>query len=173
MFSRINRLFKHRWFDDASTCRAIPPDMQQRLMTRVSASEKRHCGEIRIFVEGGLPLSYLWRQGSVRQIARERAVALFGKLRIWDTELNNGVLIYLLLAERCIELVADRGLNARVSPQEWQRMVERMGHDFRQERFEDGLTQALEEVSAVLVRHFPLVSGVVQRNELPDEPILR
>lgn len=173
MLSRIKRLLKHRWFDDASTRRAIPPDMLQRLMKRVSASEKRHSGEIRIFVEGGLPLSYLWRQGSVRQIARQRAVALFGKLRIWDTELNNGVLIYLLLAERSIELVADRGLNAHVSPQEWQGMVERMRHAFRQGRFEDGLTLALEEVSAVLVRHFPLASGETERNELPDEPILR
>ena len=93
---------------------------------------------------------------------------MFGKLRVWDTEHNNGVLIYLLLAERAIEIVADRGLSQRVDPREWQRIVERMGAAFRDGRFEDGLTQALEEVSALLVEHFPLAQGEANPNELPD-----
>lgn len=173
MLGRIRRLLKHRWSDESSARRAIPPDMLQRLMQRVGASEKRHSGEIRICVEGGLPTSYLWRRQSMRQITRQRAVALFGKLRVWDTAHNNGVLIYLLLAERAIELVADRGLNEHVSPAEWQAMVERMGHAFRQGHIEDGLTQALEEVSGLLVRHFPLAPGIADRNELPDQPMLQ
>ena len=76
----------------------------------MAASERRHSGEIRVCVEAGLPLSYLWRGAT----ARERAVTMFGKLRVWDTEHNNGVLIYLLLAEHRIEIVADRGLNRHV-----------------------------------------------------------
>ena len=97
---------------------------------------------------------------------------MFGKLRVWDTEHNNGVLIYLLLAEHAIEIVADRGLNSKVDSGEWQRIVERMGRAFHEGRFEDGLTQALEEVSALLVQHFPAAPGQANANELPDEPVL-
>jgi uncharacterized membrane protein len=101
---------------------------------------------------------------------------MFGKLRVWDTERNNGVLIYLLLAEHAIELVADRGLKPFVAPAEWQAMVQRMGQAFRAQRFEDGLTQALEEVSAVLVAHFPQGNAENQAqdrpNELPDAPVV-
>jgi uncharacterized membrane protein len=164
----LGRLLRHRWRDEADTRRAIPPEMLERLARRVAASESRHSGEVRIYVEAGLPTSYLLRDAT----PRERAVAMFGKLRVWDTEHNNGVLIYLLLAERAIEIVADRGLSSRVDAAEWQRIVERMRGAFRQGRFEDGLTQALEEVSALLVAHFPLAPGAANVNELPDEPVL-
>ena len=90
---------------------------------------------------------------------RERAITLFGKLRVWDTEHNNGVLIYLLLAEHAIEIVADRGIDRASSDAQWAAMAQRMGAAFREGRFEDGLTQALEEVSALLVEHFPLAEG--------------
>jgi uncharacterized membrane protein len=165
----LARLLRHLWHDEANARRAIPPEMADRLMQRVAASERRHAGEIRICVEAGLPLSYLLRSAT----ARERAVAMFGKLRVWDTERNSGVLIYLLLAEHAIEIVADRGLNRHVTAQDWQAMVGRMGDAFRAGRFEDGLTQALEEVSALLVHHFPLSGADVHGNELPDEPLLQ
>ena len=97
---------------------------------------------------------------------------LFGKLRVWDTADNNGVLIYLLLAEHAIEIVADRGIDARVDAAQWAAMATRMGAAFREGRFEDGLTQALEEVTALLVEHFPLADGQADRNELPDAPVL-
>ena len=168
MLDRLRRIFRHRWLDESDTRRAIPPDLAQRLGQRVAASERRHSGEIRIYVEAGLPLSYLWRDAT----ARERAIAMFGKLRVWDTEQNNGVLIYLLLAEHAIELVADRGLAQRVPNEEWRAIVARMGSAFREGRFEDGLTQALEEVSALLVQHFPATPGQANANELPDEPVL-
>lgn len=166
--ARIGRLFRHRLLDEADTRTAIPGDMLERLVRRVAASEGRHSGEVRFCVEASLPTSYIWRAAT----ARERAVAMFGKLRMWDTEHNNGVLIYLLLAEHAIEIVADRGLSQRVPDAEWKAIVERMGNAFRERRFEDGLTQALAEVSALLVQHFPLAPGESNSNELPDEPVL-
>ena len=162
------RLWRHRWIDAADVRRALPPEALQRLGDRVAASERRHSGEVRICIEAGLPWSYI-RRGAA---ARERAITLFGKLRVWDTAHNNGVLIYLLMAEHAIEIVADRGIDARVKPQDWAAMAGRMAAAFRESRFEDGLTQALEEVSALLVAHFPLAEGEPDRNELPDEPVL-
>lgn len=172
MLNRIKRVFRHRWIDDSATRRIIAPDMLQRLQQRVAASEQRHSGEVRIFVEAGLPLSYLWTDAPTRQIARQRALALFSKLRVWDTVRNNGVLIYLLLAERAIEIVADRGLNEHVEPVVWQALVTRMSSAFKQAQFEEGLTAALAEVSMLLVQHFPLNANEVNPNELPDAPIL-
>lgn len=175
--NKLFRILQHRWLDSRDSRRLIPDDMAHRLSRRITASEARHSGEIRLCVEAALPLSYLWRLGnetSVRVLARERAVSWFGRLGVWDTQDNNGVLIYLLLAEHAIELVADRGVSRVVAPQAWQDMVHHMGAAFQAGRFEDGLTQALEEVSAVLVAHFPLQDGAtLSPNELPDEPVLR
>jgi hypothetical protein len=164
----LRRILRHRWLDEWDTRKAIPPEVVDRLMRRVAASERRHSGEIRLYIEAGLPMSYLLRNAT----PRERAVAMFGKLRVWDTESNNGVLIYLLLAEHAIEIVADRGLSNRVPHDEWQAIVKRMGAAFHGHRFEEGLTQALEEVSALLVAHFPLARGQADANELPDQPVL-
>ena len=171
-FKTFFRVLRHRSQATTDTRRAIPADMVQRLMERVAASEQRHTGEIRIYVESSLPSSYLWRGADTR----ERAVMMFSKLRVWDTAQNNGVLIYLMLAELAIELVADRGIDAHVPAQHWQMVVTRMADAFRSNRYEDGLTQALEEVSAVLVEHFPAMdaAGASQPNpnELPDAPVL-
>ena len=167
-WARVGRIWRHRWTDEAEVRRVLPADVLERLTRRVAASERRHSGEVRICVEAGLPTSYLWRAAP----ARQRAIMLFGKLRVWDTEDNNGVLIYLLLAEHAIEIVADRGISARVSDAEWAAMTQRMGTAFRESRFEDGLTQALEEVSALLVAHFPVIDGAANPNELPDAPVL-
>ena len=172
MLVRIKRLVKHRWLGPSASRRAIAPDMLKRLQQQIAASEQRHSGEIRIYVEASLPLSYLWHNAPMRQVIRQRALTLFGKLRVWDTAHNNGVLIYLMLAERAIEVVADRGLNERVDPTVWQVMVSGMSAAFKDGHFEQGLTQALEQVSALLVQHFPLVAGDANPNELPDAPIL-
>jgi uncharacterized membrane protein len=102
--------------------------------------------------------------------ARERAVALFGKLRVWDTEHNNGVLIYLLMADNAIELVADRGVMRKVPQATWEALVARMGEAFGQGQFERGLQQAIEQVSTLLEQHFPLAPGQANPNELPDVP---
>jgi uncharacterized membrane protein YgcG len=172
MSSRIKRVLRHRWLDESAARRAIPVDMLNRLRQRVAASERQHSGQIRIFVEGSLPLSYLWRRLSTKQIIRQRALSIFGKLRVWDTAQNNGVLIYLLLAERAIEIVADRGLNDCVDPEIWQAMVLRMSASFQGEDFEGGLNLAIDEVSALLTHHCPPKSEHSQPNELPDEPVL-
>jgi uncharacterized membrane protein len=123
---RITRIIKHRWLDETDAARLLNPAALDRLEARVAASEKRHSGEIRLCVEAGLPLSYLWRNAT----ARERAVTMFGKLRVWDTEHNNGVLIYLLLAEQAIEVVADRGVTRRVPQAQWDGLVAQMRQAF-------------------------------------------
>jgi uncharacterized membrane protein len=168
MWKKLKRILVHRWMDDSDTRRAVPPELLHHLARRVAASEQRHTGEVRICVEAGLPMSYLWRDAT----ARERAIMMFAKLRVWDTAHNNGVLIYLLLADHSIELVADRGLNQHVTAAQWQVMVQHLGAAIKEGRYEDGLTQALEEVSAVLVRHFPLAEGEANPDELPNSPVL-
>lgn len=168
LLRRLTRLLHHRWVDGGLQ-QTLPPDLLQRLAQRIAASELRHTGQIRICVEGGLPLSYIWRGAD----ARERAVTQFGKLRVWDTECNNGVLIYLLLADHAIEIVADRGLSCHVAPATWRTLVAHMSAAFRAGHYEDGLTQALSEVSALLVAHFPrdtAPSPGGRHNELPDDP---
>ena len=177
MFNKISTLVKHLWLDATDAERAISPDMLARLTQRVAASEGRHTGQIRIYVEAALPMSYLWRLNdgagnTLSALIRQRAVMLFGKLRVWDLAANNDVLIYLLLAEQAIEIVADRGLSQHISDAGWQAMVARMSANFAQHRFEDGLTQAIGEVSSVLVEHFPAVPGSKPFNEQPDEPVL-
>ncbi|GAB4123586.1 MAG: TPM domain-containing protein [Rubrivivax sp.] len=167
--NRFLRILKHRWRDDTDLKRALDDAALDRLAERVKRSEAQHGGEIRISVEAGLPLSYLW-QGLT---ARDRAVTLFGKLRVWDTEHNNGVLIYLLLAEHAIEIVADRGLARHVAPEHWQRVLAGMREAFRAGRYEAGLMQAIAEVERLLLQHFPLAGGAANPNELPDRVDLR
>jgi len=166
MTNRLLRILKHRWIDGRDVRRALPPDAMARIEQRVRDSEHRHSGEIRICIEAGLPLSYLWRGAT----PRERALAMFGKLRVWDTEHNNGVLIYLLFAEHAVEIVDDRGLDRHVPDVEWQRIVQSMTTEFTAGRFEQGLNVALDAVDALLVRHFPLAPGETNPNELPDAP---
>jgi len=167
--NRWLRILKHRWTDETDAARALGPEALQRLEQRVAASERRHSGEIRLCVEAGLPLSYLWRGAT----ARQRAVTMFGKLRVWDTEANNGVLIYLLLAEHAIEVVADRGLARAVPPETWRQLVAGMSEAFRAGRFEEGLAAAVDRVDALLVAHFPLAEGQANPNELPDRADVR
>lgn len=167
----LSRWFRHLWLDLGDTRRAVPDELAKRLARRVAASEGRHTGEVRLCVEASLPPGELWGVGSERplaQVVRERALGWFGRLGVWDTEHNNGVLIYLLLAEHAIEFVADRALTERVPQDQWQALVNRLGDQLRAGAFEDGLTQALEEVSALLVEHFPAEPGAARANELPD-----
>lgn len=164
--NKLIRLFKHRWWDDADTRRLLGPEALQRLEQQVQASEARHSGEIRLCIEGGLPLGYLWRNAT----AHERALSMFGKLRVWDTEDNNGVLIYLLLVEHRIEIIADRGLARRVPQTQWDGIVHGMSDTFRAGHIEEGLSRAIDAVTELLVQHFPLADGASNPNELVNRP---
>ena len=169
MPGRLLRLLKHRRLDERDARRLVGDAALQRIEARVAASEAQHSGEIRVCIEAGLPLSYIRRHAT----ARERAVAMFGKLRVWDTEHDNGVLIYLLLAEHAIEIVADRGLAKRVDAAQWQGIAATMSAAFQAGRFEDGLNQAIAAVDALLRTHFALAPGEANPNELPDAPYVR
>ena len=118
-------------------------------------------------VEADLPLAALWHKVTPRQAAEHA----FARLRTWDTTHNNGVLIYLLLAEHAIEFVADRALTQRVDQAQWQAIVDRLGARLHRGEVEDGLTQALEEVSALLVEHFPAPSETWRPNQLSNSVV--
>ncbi len=172
MANVLSRLLKHRLLDERDAERALGAGGKARIAARVAASEARHTGQIRVCVEAGLPLSYLRRGAS----ARERAVAMFGKLRVWDTEHNNGVLVYVLLAEHAIEIVADRGIDRRADPAAWDAIAAQMKEPFRGGDFAAGLDRAIDAVDALLVRHFPRANGepgTAYPNELPDAPDVR
>lgn len=166
--NKIVRILRHRWFDESDVRRLLGRDALDHVEARVRRSEQRHSGEIRVCVEAGLPLGYLWRNLG----AHERAVTMFGKLRVWDTEHNNGVLIYLLLAEHRIEVLADRGIHRRVGAERWSQIVASMREAFQAGRFEDGLMAALDTIDALLSTHFPLAPGEANPNELPDAPMI-
>jgi uncharacterized membrane protein len=163
------RWWRHRWMHERAAERAVPPAMAEQLQARVNASEARHSGEIVVCVEAALPNRELWRAGRempLPAVIRERALSWFGKLRVWDTEHNNGVLIYLMLGERQVEIVADRGISRHVPDAHWQAVVQHLGEHLQTGDFDNGLTQALQEVSALLVQHFPLQAGEANPNEL-------
>ena len=166
MLTRLKRLWLHRRLDERDVQRLLPSDALTRIQQQVAHSELGHGGQIRVCIEAGLPWSYLAKQ--LR--ARDRAIMLFSKLRVWDTAANNGVLIYLLLAERAIEIVADRGLVRRVPAAEFEALVAAMREAFRAGRFEPGLLTTVDRLDALLRQHFPLAEGEANPNELPDAP---
>jgi hypothetical protein len=170
MLNRLIRVLRHRWAKDAR--HTLSQGALERLRMQVAASEQDHTGEIRICVEAGLPSSYLWRTDSMPALLRQRAISQFGRLRVWDTERNNGVLIYLCLAEHAIELVADRGVN-RVAPAAyWEQTVGTLGAALGTGAFEDGLGLAVDAVGKLLKQHFAVTAGEINPNELPDAPVV-
>ncbi len=160
----MNRLLRHLLFPHWLTRRRFPAGVLARIGAAVAASERGHGGEFRFAVEGAL------HPGQVLggMTARERAIEVFSSLRIWDTEANNGVLLYLLLADRRVEIVADRGLNGLVQPEEWVAISRDMEDCFRRGEFESGALLGIQRVGGLLSRHFP--SAGSRRNELPDVP---
>ncbi|MBQ0131286.1 MAG: TPM domain-containing protein [Comamonas sp.] len=167
---RVSRLWRHRWAE-GEVAQAFPDEVLLRLERLVSQSERHHTGQIQLCVEGGLPYSYIWRDAT----ARERAVGLFGKLRTWDTEHNNGVLIYLLLADHSIEVIADRALARAVPSDTWTQLVQALGASFQQQAYVQGMEAALEQVSALLATHFPRSQADAPEHEtqLPNAPVVQ
>ena len=146
--------------------RAFPRDALVAIEEAIKGSEIGHRGEIRFVVEGALHIEPLLRG----QTARDRAIDVFSHLRIWDTERNNGILIYLLLADRGVEIVADRGIHEKVGRREWERICRTMEAAFRQSDYEGGVVAGIREVTRHLAEHFPPIDD--DRNELPDKPVV-
>ena len=163
------RVLRHLFALPGAVARAFPGGAMSAIENAIRESEKLHDGEIRFAVEAALHPAQLWRGVS----ARARAIEIFAELGVWDTERNNGVLIYLLLAEHAIEIVADRGLNRVVAPAEWAEIAASMQSAFQAGDFEAGLLRAVDAVDALLVRHFAARPGDVDVNELPDAPLFR
>jgi len=155
----IKRIVKHLFAPHWVVARAFPRRTLTAIENAIRASEQSHDGELRFAVEAGLhPLPVLRGQS-----ARERATEVFSNLRVWDTAHNSGVLIYVQLVDRRIEIVADRGISAKVPQSEWDRICQRMEAAFRESRYEGGALTAIEEITPLLVQHFP------PRGKNPDE----
>ena len=160
---RIGRhLVEHRW----RLRRLFPPASLARIEQAIKAGEASHSGQVRFVVEGALDGAPLFHN----QPARDRALDVFSQLRIWDTDHNNGVLIYLLLADRDVEIVADRGINAKVGGAGWEVICKAMEADFRAGHFEAGVIKGIEAVSRELAAYFPRRGA--GPNELPDAPVV-
>ena len=163
---KFTRLLRHLLADQRSVSRLLSKDDLAAILVAISDSEKRHDGEIRFCVEAGMPWSYLKRDAS----ARQRAVMLFSKLRVWDTERNTGVLVYLLLADKTIEIIADRGI-ARLVPQPvWDAICGGIAAALREGRGAAGIVAAIGGIGDQLATHFPHRDD--DRNELPDAPVV-
>lgn len=158
------RIVCHLLTTDWYVQRCFPRSAMVAIERAIKDSEARHDGEIRIAIEGSLEFHALLHA----QSARERAIELFSQLRVWDTQHNNGLLIYLLLADHAVEIVADRGIHEKVSQGEWNAVCRQMESAFKQFEFESGVVDGIRMVTQHLVTHFP-ASGQYA-NELPDEP---
>jgi uncharacterized membrane protein len=155
-------LLEHRW----RARRLFPPKVLAAIEQAIKAGEATHSGQVRFVVEGALDGAPLFRG----QPARERALDIFAQLRIWDTAHNNGVLIYLLLADRQVEIVADRGIDARVGAAGWRKICAQMERDYKEGDFEGGVIRGIEAVSRQIAKYFP--AGGRGPNELPDTPVV-
>jgi uncharacterized membrane protein YgcG len=155
-------LLAHRW----RLRRLFPPAALAAIEQAIKTGETTHAGQVRFVVEGALDGAPLFRD----QSARQRAIDIFAQLRIWDTAHNNGVLIYLLLADRQVEIVADRGIDAKVGSAGWEKICRAMQAEFKAGHFERGVIEGIEAVSQQLAKYFPAHGA--GRNELPDAPVV-
>lgn len=162
----MSRLLKHLLHTPLATRRAFPAPVQEAIRQAIHDGEQRHHGEIRFVVEGDWPLSDVWADRPVR----ERALEIFGLTRVWDTADNTGILIYVLLCEHKVEILADRGLNQVLGPQVWYALCDALTRAFRAGRFEQGSVDAIRQMHALLAQHFPSAGG--NPNELPDIPVI-
>ena len=162
----LKRIMRHLSIGHAAVRRVFPSRAMDAIETAIRSTEARHDGQIRFAVEASLELAPLL----AGQTAQQRAVDVFSKLRVWDTEHNNGVLIYLLLADRDVEIVADRGIHVRLGKEVWEAICREMETAFRAGHFEAGVLAGIHAVGEHLSRHFPARSG--KTNEIPDSPVV-
>ena len=166
MTMNIKRILRHLVMTHWQVERAFPRQSLSAIEKAIKASEAAHIGEVRFAVEGALQSAALLKG----QSAKERAIELFSQLRVWDTEHNNGLLVYLLLADRAVEIVADRGIHSKVGSREWEGICRRMETAFKQANYEGGVISGIEAATRHLTMHFP-ASGA-GRNELPNRPVV-
>lgn len=171
--AKICRFFKHLVSNHWQVKRYFTTEALRRIETATMHNEKSHLGEIRFVVEAGLhPYEIIFNK-----TPRKRAIELFGRLNIWDTEHNNGVLIYLLLADRDVEIVADRGIHQHVGQAQWESICQEMEAMFKQGQFETGVLAGIEKIGALLAQHFPANASITHtkksgRNEISDKPLV-
>ncbi|ACC71226.1 TPM domain-containing protein [Paraburkholderia phymatum] len=158
----VHHLSMTRWSVNA----AFPPRTLSAIEQAIRESHRAHMGQVVFVVEGALHSTPLF-DGLT---ARERAIDVFSQLRVWDTECNNGILIYLLLADRDVEIIADRGIHSRVSTQEWEAICSKMESEFRYGNYESGAVRGIEQVTALLRLHFPALPS--PQEDLPSKPVL-
>jgi uncharacterized membrane protein len=163
---KLARLVRHLLTTRWSTRRHFSPAVRAAIEEAVQECEARHAGEIRFVVETAFDLPELWHDLA----PRARALQLFGQLGVWDTAHNNGVMIYVLMADHVVEIVADRGIAARVAQAEWQAVCRDMQQHYRAGRFREGSLAGIAGVGALLGRHFP--GSGHGAHELPDQPVL-
>jgi uncharacterized membrane protein len=163
---RPGRLLRHLASTRYLTRRHFPAPVRAGIERAIKECEARHAGEIRFVVETALDIVELWRDLPPRQ----RALQLFGQLGVWDTPHNNGVLIYVLMADHVVEIIADRGIAARVPTAEWAAVCRQMEHHYRAGRFLEGSVVGILGVAAILGRHFP--GKAPDESQLPDQPVL-
>lgn len=162
----LRRLVRHLFATSLHTHRCFPTHALSAIEQEIRAAEMRHSGELRFAVETALDVAALWRDVSPRQ----RALDVFGRLGVWDTARNNGVLIYVLLADRDVEIVADRGFDGLVEPAGWEAACRAVEQEFRQRRYKEGALVGVRAVSALMERHFPPQPR--DANELPNRPVI-
>jgi hypothetical protein len=161
------RFFHHLATDRGSVRRAFPNASLARIEAAIAEGERHHRGQLRFAVEPALPLARVLRGVS----PRERALEVFGELRIWDTEENCGVLVYLLLADRDVEIVADRGIHSHVGAAAWEAVCRRMEAAFRAGRYTEGVEDGIAAINALLARHYPREGGA-GGDELSNRPVV-
>jgi hypothetical protein len=164
---RWNRFFRHLVTDHGTARRTFPASALRKIEAAIADGEKQHRGQVRFAVEPALPLARVLKGLS----PRERALQVFSQLRIWDTEENSGVLVYLLLADRGVEVIADRGIHRRVGTPAWEAVCRKMEKAFREGAFAVGVEDGMAAINAVLIEHFPRSDGA-SANELPDRPVM-
>lgn len=162
----IGRLIRHLLEPGWRVRSAFPSRVLSAIEAAIKEGESRHRGEIRFAVEGALGIRALWWGITPAERARE----VFAKLGVWDTAENNGVLVYLLLADRDVEIVADRGVHARAGGERWEAICREMEAEFRAGRFETGVLRGIASVSALLQAEYPAVAGRDNPDELPNSP---
>lgn len=172
----INRLCRHLFILPHAANKKFPSDVLRRIEAAIAVAEKMHAGEIRFAVELNLPVLDIFRKKS----AKKRAIEVFSNVHIWDTEKNNGVLIYLLIADRDFEILADRGIHQHVGTAGWERICKHMEAMFKQGKFEAGVLYGITQISEQLAKHYPAnenytnerLANKNNENELPDAPIV-